>query len=226
MVWNDSLAQIPGLPLDQTVLLPEAQICLEMAGDDHRTLIDTALQGNRLLAVSLRRSMIEQGLPLTASMSTIGCLGEIIGYNLSPSGPWEVVIKGLSRIRIEREVTRIPFSRLNVTIISAPQYLNDCVGIRRDARLLRILIEGYIRFVPDRERELRKMIPLDLSASVVADLAAAYLISSISVRQRILEAIDVKHRLGLVNAALAGIISLAGSLRGGRYDTPPEPGLN
>jgi Lon protease-like protein len=91
--------RIPVFPLAGALLFPRAQLPLHIFEPRYRAMIRDALAGDKLIGMVQPRDETER-----PSLFEVGCLGRIVGSEQLDDGRYNIVLEGLSRFRIAREV--------------------------------------------------------------------------------------------------------------------------
>ena len=96
--------RLPIFPLPGVVFFPETTLPLHVFEPRYRELLADALAGDRILGIQL---LNPEGPPDDAgrpSVFEIGCAGEIAEHELLEDGRSNILLRGVFRYRIEREV--------------------------------------------------------------------------------------------------------------------------
>jgi Lon protease-like protein len=91
--------RIPVFPLAGALLFPGAQLPLHIFEPRYRAMVRDALAGDRLIGMIQPRDEAEP-----PALFEIGCVGRIVGSELLDDGRYNIVLEGVSRFRILREV--------------------------------------------------------------------------------------------------------------------------
>ena len=91
--------RIPVFPLAGALLFPRAQLPLHIFEPRYRAMIRDALAGDRLIGMVQPRNEAE-----VPALFEIGCMGRIVGSEQLDDGRFNIVLEGVSRFRILREV--------------------------------------------------------------------------------------------------------------------------
>jgi Lon protease-like protein len=95
----DDEVRIPVFPLAGALLFPRAQLPLHIFEPRYRDMIRDALAGDRLIGMVQPRDREEP-----PALFAIGCLGRIVGSEILDDGRYNIVLEGVSRFRILREL--------------------------------------------------------------------------------------------------------------------------
>src|SRR4051812_30505031 len=100
-------AELPVLPLKETVVFPESMTPLAIGQERSIKLIDDVVGGDRLLAlVTVRDEDVES--PSWDDMYSIGTAAVVHKMIRVPDGTLRVLVQGIRRIEIERRVLEEP----------------------------------------------------------------------------------------------------------------------
>ncbi|MDB5721774.1 MAG: ATP-dependent protease [Alphaproteobacteria bacterium] len=91
--------RIPVFPLAGAILFPRAQLPLHIFEPRYRTMIRDALAGDGMIGMIQPR---DRDVP--PALFDIGCLGRIVGSELLDDGRYNIVLEGISRFRVVREL--------------------------------------------------------------------------------------------------------------------------
>lgn len=101
---GDMPAQIPVFPLPGALLLPRAEIPLNIFEPRYLAMVDAALSGNRLIGMVQPLPGTEDGdLP---PLSRVGCAGRITAFQETGDGRVLITLTGIARFDIVSELTQ------------------------------------------------------------------------------------------------------------------------
>ena len=121
---------LPLFPLNGVLLLPAGHLPLNIFEPRYIAMLDDALKSDRMIGIIQPKPESE------TSVYDIGCAGRIIQFTETPDGRYEILLKGISRFRIEEELSATTLYRqakLNWTLYA--QDLDECktcLGIERE----------------------------------------------------------------------------------------------
>jgi len=107
-------ADVPVLPLRDTVLFPNSFMPLAVARESSVRLIDDAIAGGKLVGVFTQKDPARED-PGQADLHAIGTLTHIHKMFKLPDGSLRLIVQGLTRIRLERVTSQAPYLRADVT---------------------------------------------------------------------------------------------------------------
>jgi Lon protease-like protein len=98
-------------PLTGVLLLPRGQLPLNVFEPRYLALVDTALAGDRLIAM-IQPTENEEKV-LKPALSAIGCAGRITGFRESEDGRYLITLTGICRFRLVEELkTDAPYRQV------------------------------------------------------------------------------------------------------------------
>src|SRR5436190_21691861 len=107
-------AELPILPLRDTVLFPNSFMPLAVARESSVRLIDDAIANGKLIAVFTQRdAAIEE--PLQADLFGVGTATHIHKMFKLPDGSLRLIVQGLGRLTLDELVSTHPYLRARVT---------------------------------------------------------------------------------------------------------------
>jgi len=194
---------VPVLPLRDTVLFPNSFMPLAVARETSVRLIDEAIAGGKLIGVFTQRDPSHEE-PVQDDLYAVGTLTHIHKMFKLPDGTLRLIVQGLARIRLSRITATTPYLRAEIT--EAVRVLPDPQAIEVDAlqRNVRTAFERIVDLSPVLSADLTTLAANITDAGRLADFVASSVTAlSTPVRQELLEEVDVRKRLELLNRALA-----------------------
>jgi hypothetical protein len=178
--------RIPLFPLPSAVLFPGMPLPLHVFEPRYRRMVSDALEGERVIGMILLRSGWEADYEGRPPVYPCGCAGRIVQCDLLPDGRYAMVLRGVSRFRIEAEHGGCEYRIASVTC------LEDAAG---DARQI---AEARHRVLEAVGRAADGPALLGLGADIPHDVFVNALCQSISLspveQQSLLECDSVLDR--------------------------------
>lgn len=174
-------------------------------------MVTDALAGHRRIAVVRLEPGYEARYEGKPAVRPIAGAGEIVNWERLPAGRYNILLRGLWRIRIERELPSDTLYRM----VRARQ-LEDVAPGRDVATGLARMRAGCTRLLGLLERPadlLDEALGAEQGPGVVADRVAATVIPDAGLRQDVLEELDVARRVERVADAVDALVQ---ELRRGR----------
>ena len=105
---------VPLFALPNVVLFPKTPIPLYIFEERYRTMVRETLAGSGELVLGLLRAGPELNYAGASAVHEIACLGKIDTYEELEDGKYNIVIIGIQRVRIIREVQHSPYGLVEV----------------------------------------------------------------------------------------------------------------
>jgi uncharacterized protein len=109
-------------PLPNVVLFPKTPVPLYVFEEKYRTMVREAIEGNKELIIALLKPGLESGHSGISAVHPVACLGRIETYEELEDGKYNIVIIGVQRVRILREVLHTPYQMVEVESMEEPEY--------------------------------------------------------------------------------------------------------
>lgn len=210
-------------PLPNLVLFPHVLQPLHVFEPRYRVLVEEALASDRLIAMALLAPGWEADYEGRPPLYPAACLGRIGAYHRFEDGRYNLLVAGLQRIRLVRELEPAkPFREAEAV---ACQDVYDVQRAGQRPALQRCLLDAFHRLAPKldgAEDPLGPLLSDDLSLGVLTDVVAYALELNVEAKQRWLEETDVDRRAESILKALTGVASpdASGQRLTGRF--PPD----
>jgi len=201
--------QAPLFPLPNVVLFPQALLPLHIFEPRYRQMTADVLAGDALIAMALLRA--EPGEP--RPIHEVVGLGRIITHERLEDGRYHLVLRGIARARIQREVPTDRLYRLAELEILRDHEPLATAGEAMSRRLLHKFERLFpnVKSHPIWQAVAQSEVPL----GVVCDLLASALPIAPEVAQQFLADVDVVSRSRALWAALE-------QLRSRQPDSSPQ----
>jgi ATP-dependent Lon protease len=194
--------ELPILPLRDTVLFPNSFMPLAVARESSVRLIDEAISSGKLIGVFTQRdASVEE--PLQQDLYTVGTASHIHKMFKLPDGSLRLIVQGLARITLESVVESRPYLRARVS--PAREETNDADNLEIDALLRNIKtnFQQVVSLSPLLSDDLQTLSANITEPGRLADFIASSLTTIVtSVKQEVLETLDVRTRMDNLNRIL------------------------
>lgn len=107
-------AELPVLPLRDTVLFPSSFMPLAVAREASVRLIDEATSSGRMIGVFTQREAATEE-PLQEDLYTVGTATHIHKMFKLPDGSLRLIVQGLARVRLDRITQTRPYLKAGVS---------------------------------------------------------------------------------------------------------------
>src|SRR5687767_9546885 len=195
-------SELPILPLRDTVLFPNSFMPLAVARESSVRLIDDAIANGKLIAVFTQRdAAIEE--PGQTDLYPVGTATHIHKMFKLPDGSLRLIVQGLARLTLDEVTSTHPYLRARVS--TATEDTNDADRLEIDALLRNIKtnFQQVVSLSPLLSDDLQTLAMNIAEPGRLADFIASSLTTiSTSVKQEVLETLDVRARMDALNRIL------------------------
>jgi uncharacterized protein len=185
-------------PLPNLVLFPNVVQPLHIFEPRYRQMTAEALADDRLLAPVLLRPGWEEDYDGRPAVHPVACLGRILAEQLLPDGRYDLLLRGLSRVRIVREVEDdrlFRTARVELLPDASALSLPDTMALRQE--LSGQVLPRFAGAGPARQ-QLQKLFKGELSLSELCDILSFALPIPLEDKQALLEELDIGRRVRLL----------------------------
>jgi Lon protease-like protein len=191
---DEALASLPIFPLPNCVLLPGGLLPLHVFEPRYRELTRDCLAGNQLMGIARLRPGYEQtyyGRPPVYERCGVG---RIICSEELPDGRFALLLRGIARAEIARE---LPAADRSYRLVEARVLADaNCErGVEDFQRKLIMLCDRLAEVIDQGGPQLRDLARAHHEPGACADAVAAALVMDADARQELLEACDPMVRL-------------------------------
>ena len=198
----DIPSELPILPLRDTVLFPNSFLPLAVARESSVRLIEEAINGSKLVGVFTQRdASVEE--PTQDDMHRIGTATHIHKMFKLPDGSLRLIVQGLSRLQLETITAVRPYLRARVRAADDMVREEDRLEIDALQRNIKTNFQHVVSLSPLLSDDLQALAMNITEPGRLADFIASSLATlSTAVKQEVLETVDVRARLDLLNRLL------------------------
>jgi ATP-dependent Lon protease len=195
-------SELPILPLRDTVLFPNSFLPLAVARESSVRLIEEAINGSKLVGVFTQRdASIEE--PTQDDMHRIGTATHIHKMFKLPDGSLRLIVQGLSRLQLESVTAVRPYLRARIKAADDTMREEDRLEIDALQRNIKTNFQHVVSLSPLLSDDLQALAMNITEPGRLADFIASSLATlSTAVKQEVLETVDVRARLDLLNRLL------------------------
>jgi len=195
-------AELPLLPLRDTVLFPNSFMPLAVAREASVRLIDEATSTGRMIGVfTQREAAVEE--PTREDLYPIGTATHIHKMFKLPDGSLRLIVQGLSRIELKGIVQTHPY--LRAAVVAADEQLRDEDHIEIDAlqRNIKSNFQQVVSLSPLLSDDLQALAANITDPGKLADFIASSLTTiGTPIKQEVLETLDIRARSDSLNRIL------------------------
>ena len=200
-------SRLPIFPLPGVQLFPHALLPLHVFEPRYRDMVRDAMAGERLIAIASFEPGYEANYHGRPSVRSIIGVGSIIGHEPIGEGRANIVLRGLTRARIERE---LPPAAEAYRMVEADTVADEVAsgfdgGAARD--MLILLADQLALKLPSGGETLRELARSQPDLGALADVLSAALVTDPDDRQSLLETADVGTRVDRVSGEIATVLT-------------------
>jgi len=195
-------AELPVLPLRDTVLFPNSFMPLAVAREASVRLIDEATSSGRMIGVFTQREAATEE-PALEDLYPIGTATHIHKMFKLPDGSLRLIVQGLARVRLDGILQTRPYLRAAVS--AAEEVLRDEDHLEIDAlqRNIKSNFQQVVSLSPLLSDDLQALAANITDPGKLADFIASSLTTiGTAVKQEVLETLDIRARMDVLNRLL------------------------
>ena len=216
---------IPLFPLPNVVLFPKTPLPLYIFEEKYRTMIKDVLAGNREIVIALLRADTDAKLAKTYSVHEIACLGRIETYEELEDGKYNIVVVGMQRVRIIREIQHSPYRLAEVEKVEEDLYNERSDEILFRQNHLGELFAKFTELATGISQNALELMP-QLDFESLVNMVAMTLNLAIDQKQALLEIGDVNQRCDALIPVLQQQLETLVLVRLFENIKPDNPNLN
>jgi ATP-dependent Lon protease len=195
-------AELPVLPLRDTVVFPNSFMPLAVAREASVRLIDEATTSGRMIGVfTQREASVEE--PAQDDLYPIGTATHVHKMFKLPDGSLRLIVQGLARISLDRITQTRPYLKAAVTL--ADEQLRDEDHLEIDAlqRNIKSNFQQVVSLSPLLSDDLQALAANITDPGKLADFIASSLATiGTAIKQEILATLDIRARMDALNRLL------------------------
>jgi Lon protease-like protein len=164
--------RLPIFPLPNVLLFPNMVLPLHIFEERYKRMVNDCLQGDRFLGLFLLQRGWEEA-EATPTPYQVGGMGQITRAARYPNGSMDILLSGLSRVRVLRYVQEKPY--LIGEVEMWPDEPDDSEGVQALTRRMVGVFERFVTLKAGEGHELLKNLkllasPIDLLHLVVTNI--------------------------------------------------------
>jgi Lon protease-like protein len=196
--------RLPIFPLPDVVLFPHALLPLHVFEPRYKALVKDVLAGNRLIGIARLRPGFETDYEGRPPVFDIAGVGEVVQAQALSDGRYNMLVRGLARIRIDTEhPAELPYRMVSAHRLH-DEYSGADLGV--SAAALQALAERLAMALPQGGDILRSLVKGAAEPGALTDVLAASVIVDPDQRQKLIETVGVANRLQSVSEAIASLL--------------------
>jgi uncharacterized protein len=216
---------VPLFPLPNVVLFPKTPMPLYIFEERYRTMVREVIAGTGDLVIALLRTGSESNYSSISAVHSIACLGRIESYEELEDGKYNIVVAGIHRVRIVKEVQHSPYRMVEVEKLEDIAYdVRSSEVISRHNHLGGLFAKFTELATGVKQHALELMSQLDFESLV--NMVAMTLNLPIEQKQGLLEISEVSERCDVLIPILQQQVETLVLVRRFENIKPENPNLN
>jgi Lon protease-like protein len=198
--------RLPIFPLPRVQLFPHALLPLHVFEPRYRDMVRDAMAGPRLIAVAALEPGFEADYHGRPAVRAVVGVGEVIGHEALEDGRSNILLRGVARARIERELPAHESYRL----VEATRLADERpagLDVERARETLVLLADQLARKLPSGGETLRELARSQPALGALVDVLTAALITDPDDRQALMETLDLAVRADRVESEIATLVA-------------------
>jgi len=194
-------------PLPNVVLFPGVMLPLHIFEPRYRQMVADAIESDRLITMVLLKPGYEDDYERSPPIHEIGCLGQIIHHEFQDDGRSNLILRGLTRVRIDSEEYNDRLYRTARVSILEDEYPPD--GPDAVAEPVRRVLDSMVEILTlvGRSGDAKKIATAsEVPAGRICDLACHCLGFDITVKQTLLTEQRVASRAETLQAWMEALL--------------------
>lgn len=192
----DRIERLPIFPLPEVVLFPGAVLPLHVFEPRYLAMLELVLRTDRRMGIAALAPGWEPLYFGAPPLLDVFGLGEVIRHEPAPDGRANILLRGLSRLRLVREL-RTPVAFRIVEAERVDDILSSAAELRvaNDLVAIRQLVAAFVSKLPrGAQPDLSALFAPTPKPGALVDRIAAAIPAPPQVRQALFELIDVEAR--------------------------------
>jgi Lon protease-like protein len=214
-------------PLPNLVLFPHVLQPLHIFEARYKEMLEEAIEDDWLIALALLAPGWEADYEGRPALMPVACLGRVATYHRMDDGRYNLLLVGLKRVGIVRELpTTKSFRQAEVEIfedVYAPATALDRPNLQR--RLLETF-KSVLPKLPEAQEQIDQLLSNEFSLGMLTDIVSYTIDLELADKEKLLRELDVDRRATMLLERLE-VLAAQKSPRGGRSGPfPPEFSAN
>lgn len=198
------LSRLGLFPLPNVVLFPSQLLSLHVFEPRYRRLVNDVIERSSVLAVPRLRAGFDAEYYGAPPVYAICGAGQITEYTRLPDGRFNLVVRGLGRVRLLEELRSEPYRVARAEIARETSGVPALVADTLRTELLKVLRRLALHSAaPVRELESKLRAAHDLAEC--SDIVAGTLVENADDRQALLDELDPMRRMTWLIAHVHGL---------------------
>jgi Lon protease-like protein len=216
---------VPVFPLPNVVLFPKTLLPLHIFEERYRTMTREALAGDGRIVIALLREGWEKDYRDNPAIHKVACLGKIETYEELEGGRYNIVLVGIRRVRLIREIQQAPYRRAEVEPMVERCGDESAVAVTGRRNHLGALFTRFTELMTDGQYHAGDLVP-QLDFESLVNVVASTLNLPVDDKQALLEMDDIVKRCDRLLPLLQRQLESLVVVRQFEHIKPQDPNRN
>jgi len=216
---------VPIFPLPDTVLFPRTLVPLHVFEERYRTMTREALEGDRLIVPALLREGWGTEDHPQGAVHEVACLGRIETCTELEDGKYDIVLAGVRRVKLIREVRSSPYRLAEVEELEDVDCDDHSADIVRRRNHLGALFMRYIELAARDVSRASNLVP-KLNFETLVNMVASIIDLPAEGKQLLLEMNNVRQRCDVLIPLMRKQLEAVVLVRKFEHLKPGDPSRN
>ena len=214
-------------PLPNLVLFPHVMQPLHIFEPRYRRLLEDALAGDRLITMGLLAPGWENDYEGRPAVHPMACLGRITTYHRLDDGTYNLLLLGVQRVRLIRELA--PSKPYREAVVELCEDICPVLETPAQGLIRSKLRDAFLRalpMLPEAREQMDQLLASDVSLGVLTDVISFMLDIDMLKKAGLLAERNVYRRAELLMEHLSAAASGQGVGKCGGMPFPPQFSVN
>lgn len=198
--------EIPIFPLPSTVQFPGTVLPLHVFEPRYRALVEDTLARDGRIAIALLKPGFEAEYYQNPAVYPVACAGRVVAHEKLPDGRYHILVEGLRRIRLLREIKQEPYRLFHAQILLDQVRSPQSPLLEVEVSTLAACVRRVINDIPEAAEAGREIFKLMGEPGLMADVVTSIFITEPAERQNLLETLEIETRLRKATEAVGELI--------------------
>jgi len=224
--YPSNMMIVPIFPLPNVVLFPKTMIPLHIFEERYRTMTRDALASDRLIVTALLCEGWENEYEKSPAVHDIACLGKIETYEELEDGKYNLVLSGVQKVRVIREIPHSPYRLAEVEHLKDAACDEQSPEVIKRRNRMAGLFSRFAELASSSEKSRTADIVSQYTFETLVNTAAATLNLPAQEKQGLLEIDDLTQRCDVLIPVLQQQLEILILVRRFEHIKPADPSRN
>jgi uncharacterized protein len=208
-------------PLPNVIFFPQTNLPLHIFEPRYCEMVRETLQNKQMIGMFLLQPGWQDDYYGNPPIYSVGCAGELIHVENLPEGKFNIILRGITRIRAIETVQEAPYRKVRVHVLPEKSTA-DRKALREMKKSLLTKFKLYTNYVKSVDFDISEQSNLiEITHSVASSLQI-----DPEEKRRLLELDDSFDRAAAVLEHLAGAVAVLRLTANYSHLRPPDPNVN